>query len=149
MKPYADSSFLVALYLQQQSTSKAVEFMTRFGKPLPFTPWHRLEVRNAIRVAHHNGIIELAECKSQLKQLDGDLRDETVLVHLGIDWTDVLRKAEHLGSKHNIAIGCRSADLFHIAAALDGGCDTFLTFDSRQGSLAKAAGLEVFAWPNR
>jgi hypothetical protein len=53
-----------------------------------------------------------------------DSKDETLLVHTPIDWTDVLREAEKLGAAHNLAIGCRSADLFHVAACRRLGSDT-------------------------
>lgn len=143
MRAYADSSFIVALYLQQQSSPKAIAFMEGYGKGLPFTAWHRLEVRNAIRLAVFHAAIDASQAKSQLKQLDGDLKDEVLLSHLVIDWTDVLREAEKLGAAHNEVIGCRSADLFHAAAARKSGCDTFLTFDEKQKSMAKAVGLPV------
>lgn len=144
MKAYADSSFIVALYLAQQSSPNAIAFMERYAQALPFTPWHRLEVRNAIRLAVWQKVVSAPQGKTQLKQLDADLKDETLLVHTPIDWTNVLREAEKLGAAHNLAIGCRSADLFHVAAAcreLD--CDTFLTFDDKQIAMAKAAGLAV------
>jgi predicted nucleic acid-binding protein len=143
LKAYADSSFLVALYLQQQSSPKAIVFMERYAQALPFTPWHRLEVRNAIRLAVWQKVIDPQQGKTQLKQLDTDLKEETLLVHTPIDWTDVLREAEKLGAAHNATMGCRSADLFHVAAAGELGCDTFLTFDDKQTSMAKAAGLTV------
>lgn len=71
--------------------------MERHGQGLPFTPWHRLEVRNAIRLAVFHGIINPAQAKAQLKQLDADLKDEALLLHTAIDWTDVLRAAETWG----------------------------------------------------
>jgi len=143
LTPYADSSFIVSLYLQQQSSAKAIAFMERFGQGLPFTPWHRLEVRNAVRLALFHGLIDAAQAKNQLKQLDTDLKDEALLIHTAIDWTDVLREAEKLGATHNEAIGCRSADLFHVATARQTGCDTFLTFDEKQTAMATAAGMMV------
>jgi len=143
VKAYADSSFIVALYLQQQSSPKAIAFMERYGQALPFTPWHRLEVRNAIRLAVWHKLIDAQQAKTQLKQLDTDLKEETLLVHTPIDWTDVLREAEKLGTAHSHAIGCRSADLFHVAACRELGCDTLLTFDDKQAAMAKAAGLTV------
>jgi predicted nucleic acid-binding protein len=145
VKAYGDSSFLVALYLQQQSSPKAIAFMEKYAQPLPFTPWHRLEVRNAIRLAVWQKVIEKAQGSLQLKQLEIDVKEETLLVHQSIDWTDVLREAERLGAEHNETIGCRSADLFHVAAAKELGCETFLTFDEKQASMAKAAGLSVKA----
>ena len=75
--------------------------------------------------------------------MDADLKEEALLVHQAIDWTDVLRAAEKLGANHNETIGCRSADLFHIAAAVQLGCEQFLTFDIKQTTMAKAAGLAV------
>lgn len=143
MKAYGDSSFVVALYLQQQSSPKAIAFMERYGRSLPFTPWHRLEVRNAIRLAVWQKAVDSSQAKTQLKQLDTDLKEETLLAHTPIDWADVLREAERLGASYSETIGCRSADLFHVAAAKDAGCDTFLTFDDKQTALAKAGGLTV------
>ena len=143
MKPYADASFIVALYLQQESSKAATAFMQRHGEPLPFTPWHRLEVRNAIRLSVFHGLIDASQSKSQLKQLDVDLQDETLLVHTPIDWVAVLREAENLGAGKSETLGCRSGDLFHVAAAVELGCDQFLTFDERQKKMAKAAGLLV------
>jgi predicted nucleic acid-binding protein len=134
---------MVALYLQQQSSPAAAAFMQQHGAPLPFTPWHRLEVRNAIRLAVFHRLIDAQQAKTQLKQIEADLRDETLIVHTPIDWVTVLRVAEKRGAAHNEAIGCRSADLFHVAAAVEWEADCFLTFDERQKKMAKASGLTV------
>jgi len=117
--------------------------MQRHGEPLAFTPWHRLEVRNAIRLAVFHKLIDSPQSRTQLKQMDTDLRDQTLLVHTPVDWVAVLRQAEKLGAAHAEDFGCRSADLFHIAAAVELGCQLFLTFDERQRKVAKAAGLTV------
>ena len=143
MKAYADSSFIVALYVQQQSSPKAIAFMERYGQALPFTPWHRLEVRNALRLAVCQQVMDSLQAKTQLKQIDADLKEEALLVHQAIDWIDVLREAEKLGANHNETIGCRSADLFHIVTAVQLGCEQFLTVDIKQTTMAKAVGLAV------
>ncbi|MGB7748382.1 MAG: type II toxin-antitoxin system VapC family toxin [Verrucomicrobiia bacterium] len=143
MKTYADSSFIVALYLQQQSSAVAAAFMQRHGEPLPFTPWHRLEARNAIRLAVFHKLIDSTQSKTQLKQMDVDLHDETLLVHTPVDWVAMLREAEKLGAAHAEDSGCRSGDLVHVAAAVELGFDLFLTLDERQRKMAKAAGLSV------
>jgi predicted nucleic acid-binding protein len=111
-------------------------------RALPFTPWHRLEVRNAIRIAEFYKKVTRVEARSQLLQLDTDLREEVILSHVPIEWADTLRRAEGLSRDHNVLIGCSSADLFHVAAALELRCDTFYTFDARQEKLATAAGLK-------
>jgi hypothetical protein len=143
LKAYADSSFIVALYLQQQSSAVAAAFMQRHGKPLPFTAWHQLETRNAIRLAVFHKLIDSTQSKTQLKQMDADLRNETLLVHTPVDWVALLREAEKLGAAHAEDSGCRSGDLVHVAAAMELGFDLFLTFDKRQRKMAKAAGLSV------
>lgn len=40
-------------------------------------------------------------------------------------------------------LGCRTLDIIHVAAALVLGTKEFVTFDGRQGALAKQAGLTV------
>lgn len=143
MNAYADSSFIVALYVPQQSSAKAIALMENYGRALPFTPWHRLEVRNAIRLAARQKAIKIAQSTTQLRQLDTDLKDEALLIHTPVDWTDALREAEKLGAADNLVIGCRSSDLFHVAACRKLGCDTLLTLDAKQAAMAKAAGLAV------
>lgn len=143
MKAYADSSFIVALYLQQQSSIVASAFMQSRGAPLPFTPWHRLEVRNAIRLAVFHKLMDAVQGKSQIKQIDLDLRDESLLVHTPVDWVAVMRAAEKLGAVNTENIGCRSGDLLHVAAAVELNVELFLTFDERQKKMARAAGLAV------
>lgn len=117
--------------------------MRQYGAALPFTPWHRLEARNAIRLAVFHRLIDSRQGKLQLKQMETDLREETLIVHAPVDWVTVLHEAEMLGAARNESIGCRSGDLFHVAAATEWGADFFLTFDERQRKLAKAAGLAV------
>ena len=143
MKAYADSSFIVALYVQQQSSPKAIAFMERYGQALPFTPWHRLEVRNALRLTVCQPVMDSLPAKTQFQQIDADLKVEALLVHQAMDWTNVLRAAEKLGANHNETIGCRRADLFYIAAAVQLGGEQFLTFDIKQTALPKAGGLAV------
>ena len=143
MKAYADSSFIVGLCLPQPSSAVAAAFMQRHGQPLPCTPWHRLEVRNALQLAVFHKLIDSPQSKAQLKQMEMDLREETLLVHTPVDCVAVLREAEKLGAAHAEDLGCRSADLFHVAAAAELGADLFLSFDERQMKMAKAAGLTV------
>ena len=94
-------------------------------------------------MAAFQGLIDSHVAKTQLRQVDSDLEEQTLLVHQSVDWTEVLREAERLGAAHNQRLGCRSANLFHVATAHPIGCVQFLTFDQRQGAMARAAGLTV------
>jgi uncharacterized protein with PIN domain len=145
VKVYADTSFIVALYLQEQNSPLAAAFMRDHGEPLPFTPWHRLEVRNAIRMAVFFQASTSQQARMQLKQLDTDLREQTLIVHAPVDWVAVLRAAENMGASHSESLGCRSGDLFHVATAAEMRSELFLTFDDRQRRMAKTAGLQVKA----
>ena len=53
--------------------------------------------------------------------------------------------AEHpgLSADHSATLGCRMLDIIHVAAALVLGAKEFVTSDTRQGALAKQAGLTV------
>ena len=44
---------------------------------------------------------------------------------------------------YSATLRCRTLDIIHVAAALVLGTHEFITFDARQGTLAKRAGLTV------
>jgi len=51
-------------------------------------------------------------------------------------------EAERLSALHSETLGTRSLDVLHVASALVLGRNEFLTFDNRQGALARAGGTE-------
>ena len=142
MKTYADTSFLVRLYLTQSDSQKALAFMRHFRDSLPFTPLHRHELGNALRLAVFRKEIDSERRKAAFLDIESDLQDD-ILAPVPISWTNAFREAEQLGNDHTERMGVRGMDLLHvgIAQALD--LKEFLTFDSRQAELAKAAGFKV------
>ena len=142
MKTYADTSFLVRIYLTQSDSPKALAFMRDFRDPLPFTPLHRHELRNAIRLAVFRREIDAARRKAAFEDIESDLA-EGILAHVPIPWTNTFRESEQLGAAHTEDMGVRGIDLLHAGAAIALGAKEFLTFDTRQADLAKAAGLKV------
>lgn len=144
MRAYADSSFIVSLYIPEPDrTAAAIAYMEARKEALPFTPQHRLEARNAIRLLVWSKRITPGERTRALKEIEADLDDELFLIHTPIDFTDAFRRADKISAAHNEAIGCRSADFFHIASALELGFKSFLTFDAKQREFAQACGLDV------
>lgn len=139
---YPDSSFLVSLVCNDSNSAEASAYMGRTAEPLLFTPLHRIEARNALRNAAARGLITESNRRGAFRQMDEDLRDG-LLVQTPVEWTDVLRRAEELSKKHAATDGQRTIDLLHVAFALECGAKIFLSFDHRQRSLAKAAGLKV------
>jgi hypothetical protein len=144
MRAYADSSLIVSLYVPEgERTERAANYMAAHRESLPFTPQHRLEVRNAIRLLVWSNRISIGDRSRVLREIEGDLDSEIFLIHVPLDYTNVYGRAERIGAAHNEGIGCRSADLFHVAAALELRFQDFLTFDDRQQQMARAAGLNV------
>ncbi len=139
---YPDSSFLVSLHRADSLHDAATAFLERTALSLAFTPLHRIEVRNALRNAAASGGMTAPECRLAFRQIEDDLR-EGLLVHTPVEWTDVFRRADELSEKHAATDGQRTIDLLHVALALECGAKTFLSFDTRQRKLAKAAGLKM------
>src|SRR6266576_5028003 len=118
MRAYADTSFIVSLYLPEpRRTARAAAYMEREQAELPFTPQHRLEVRNAIRLLVWSKRISTSDRSRVFREIEEDLDAETFLIHTALSYTDTYRRAEKIGAAHNERVGCRSADLFHVAAA--------------------------------
>ena len=139
---YADTSFLFSLVLHDANTAAAVAYLKGHATALAFTPWQRCELRNAVRLAVWRGNCDAAAAKRAFEKMAADLAagnlSETPLV-----WPDVLQMADELGEKHTAALGVRSLDLLHVAAAVSLGAKKFLTCDGRQLALARAAGLHA------
>ena|SRR5438105_10390893 len=142
MDPYADPSFLVGVYSPEPDSVKALQWLQRHREPLPFTPFHRHEVRNAIRLRVFRGDITPEQRKRAFEEIEEDLTDG-ILVHTTVPWTNAFRESEDLAAAHNETLGVRSIDLLHVGLALSLKTKEFLTFDTRQAKLAKAAGLRV------
>lgn len=142
MNDYADTGFLCSLYAPDAHSPKAVKTMHRQSLPLAYTWIHQLEFRNALRLRVFRREITPAERDASLNLLLADLAGG-VLAHNQPALPDVMTEAERLSAMHSERIGTRSLDILHVAAALVIGSGNFLTFDSRQSKLAKAAGLKV------
>jgi predicted nucleic acid-binding protein len=142
MSAYADTSFLARIYTPHADSEKAIQLMARMRGPLSFSPFHRHELRNALRLRVFRGEITEEQRKQAFQEIESDLSDN-ILVHIPIPWTDTFREAESLGAMHTQRLGVRSFDLLHVGLALALDASEFLTFDNRQAALAKAAGLLV------
>ena len=139
---YADTSFLFSLVLHDANTAAAGAYLKGHAASLVFTPWQRCELQNAIRLSVWRGNCDAPAAKRALARITADIAagnlTETPLV-----WPDVLAIADELSEKHTAALGVRSLDLLHVAAAVSLDVKTFLTCDGRQLALARVAGLRA------
>jgi predicted nucleic acid-binding protein len=142
MVVYADTSFLFSLYARDANSDLANRVMTKLRAPLIYTSLQRHELRNALRLSAFRGEISKSECRQLLQTLEQDLHDG-VLLEATVNWNETYSIAESLSHSHTVALGTRGFDILHVAVALSLQSKTFLTFDTRQSNLAKAAKLKV------
>jgi predicted nucleic acid-binding protein len=138
---YADTSFLVSLYVQDANSARATTEVRKL-LPLFLTPVAEHELRNAIRLCVFRRQITSDQRNSALQELAQDV--STGILHAApLDWPKAFRHAEILGRRHTETIGARGMDVLHVAAALSLRARKFVTFDERQRQLARLAGLDV------
>ena len=142
MDAYADTSFLFSLAVHDANSSAAVAYLKAHRQPLALTPLQRCELRNALRLAVFRGTLDAATAKLALEKIEADVTAGN-LAETPLVWPHVFHAAEQLGEKHTTALGVRTLDLLHVAAATTIGAKKLLTFDGRQQALAKAAGLHI------
>jgi predicted nucleic acid-binding protein len=116
--------------------------MQRQKLPLAFTWLHQLEFRNALRLRIFRGDITAAQRDASLNAMLSDLA-VGILLAAAPPLPEVMTEAERLSALYSQTLGTRTLDILHVAAALVLGLPELLTFDARQATLAKAAGLRV------
>jgi predicted nucleic acid-binding protein len=139
VKAYADTSFLVSLYLKDSNAPLAIGLSKRLQPVLILTPIHELELNNAIELAVFRRELTPAQAVAARTDFEQDV------LHWGLSPLplDVFARAVTLARRHTARYGTRSVDILHVATARALGAEAFLTFDRRQHRLARAAGLRV------
>lgn len=139
MSAYADTSFLVSLYLPDANSPKA-RGAVRSAPRLCLTPWGELELVNAIELAVFRKMVRRHQAKLVLRDFEKDRGGYFTLTDLP---PESYARAERLARRHTRSIGTRSLDILHVAAALALRASGFYTFDDRQRQLARMEGLSV------
>jgi len=146
--PFPETSFLCAIYREQDNSSQADRLRENIPDPLPVSVLVLFEFRQSVRLQmrlHRNNRnlgFGAREGQAMLRDLQSDL-SSGILSVLPADWAGVFSLAEMLSAKHTENGGHRFADILHVATALQIGVATFLTFDANQRALAEAEGLAV------
>ncbi|PTY01999.1 hypothetical protein DB346_10320 [Verrucomicrobia bacterium LW23] len=113
---YADTGFLVSLYIKESTTQAATATFASLTAPISMVPLGILEVRNAFNLAIARGRITPA---------DRDIQWATFLFHLSagvleerkVDTAQLHNLARQLSDRYTPTISSRSLDLLHVAAA--------------------------------
>jgi len=138
---YADSSFLVSLYVTDKHSSLSRQrVLTAPG--LWLTPLHRAEWAHAIGQHVFRGVLSPNQANQLHHQLE---EDESTGVWLQIGMPEnALEVCADLGRRYGPKLRIRTLDSLHVAVALGLQAEGFWTFDDRQLSLAKAVGLRQY-----
>lgn len=139
---YADTSLLVSLYLADANTPAALAAVVRAARPLLLTTWQQFEMENAFQLRLFRRESSRAELTDAAERIQLDI-DAGAVLTVAFPLAPVLALARKLTMAHSGRLGTRAFDVVHVATALHLEAHAFLTFDTRQLALARAAGLRV------
>jgi predicted nucleic acid-binding protein len=100
-----------------------------------------LEVVNAFGLRVFRKEVSAAQAQESVTDFENDLRDG-VLQLRGLP-DAVFERARELSRQTTAKLGTRTADLLHVAAALELGADYFYSFDRQQRKLAQSVRLKL------
>jgi predicted nucleic acid-binding protein len=135
LKVYADPSFIVSLYSPDANSAAAARTMQASSGDRFLTTFGELEVINAMGLRIFRKEVSPGQAQSSLVEFEKDLRDGVFQLRGLPD--SVLERARRLSRQTTAKLGTRTADLLHVAAALELGVDCLYTFDLHQRKLAK------------
>ena len=142
MKSYADTGFLISLYLNEATTAAANAAVQTVRHPLPLIPLAFLELRNALYLAVFRKQVDEATRAAAWQRVELDIRNG-IYVEAPLGQLDLHEKASQLAQKYTATLGTRTLDLLHIAAAVLLEASQLLSFDERQRQAAEREGLKL------
>jgi predicted nucleic acid-binding protein len=141
LKVYADPSFIVSLYSPDANSAAAAHTMQAASADRFVTTFGELEVINAMGLRIFRKEVSPAQARSSLLEFEKDCRDGIFQVRGLTD--SVLERARQLSRQTTAKLGTRTADLLHVAAALELGVDCLYSFDQHQRKLAQTLRLKL------
>lgn len=142
---YFDTSALLKIYKNEDQTEVVREFVSRQKKALILTPLQELEFTNAIRLNKYQGVLTETEAGHLLDWFHEDI-GQGCFKRVSIDFAALFVEALNIAAEHTGETGSRSLDIMHLAAALQCGVKTIVSFDKRQLELSGKLGLKTKTW---
>lgn len=136
----ADTSFLFALYGNDNHSLKAGAWLAISSAPISISTFNDFELRNALRFAEFCRRVLPGTATSNLLLFENAIALGRIVLS-SIHSSDILAEANQLSAAHTLTGGHRGFDILHVAAAKLIGATHFLTFDVNQKSLATKEGL--------
>jgi predicted nucleic acid-binding protein len=149
LKIYADSSFLVSLYGADANWVAAARIMETSTGEFLITTLCEPEVVNAFGLRVIRKEVSAAQAQSSVIDFEKDLRDGIFQLRGLSD--PIFERARLMSRQTTAKLGARTADLLHVAAALELGADYLYSFDQQQRKLAQSVRLKLNShsrdWP--
>lgn len=139
---YFDTSALIKLYYPEAESEVLAEWIRENHIVISISQFHEIELCNALALKLFRNEISQDQFEMLLDCLVQD-KGYGVLSGLHLNFSDVLTSAADLSRRHTRSIGCRSLDIIHVASAITGNFEHFLSFDRRQNVLAEKSGLKI------
>jgi predicted nucleic acid-binding protein len=138
---YADASFLISLYSADTNSIAAARTMRLSRGACFVSRLGELEVINALGLKVFRRDALSAEAESSLADFQRDLRDGVLQLRPLPE--SAFDRARQLSWQTTARLGTRTADLLHVAAALELGAGYLYSFDKQQRKLAQVLHLKL------
>lgn len=135
---YLDTGCLLKLYYPEPESTRVAKLVS--GATIAFIALHELELTNALELKVFRKEATLSQARKTGALVEEDVR-AGILHRPAVPWDDVIREATAMGKLYTRALGCRSLDILHCAAARALESASFITTDARQRKLALKVGL--------
>jgi predicted nucleic acid-binding protein len=140
LSTYADTSFLVSLYIPDLHSPEAERRMA--SSPVVWlTPFHVAEWTHAVEQQVFRRAASRTEADYSHARFQQH-RESGLWVEVTLPET-VFDVCAQLARRYGARLGFRTLDSLHVAAALELKAERFWTFDERQKKLARAVGLKT------
>jgi predicted nucleic acid-binding protein len=136
---YADSSFIVSIYIQSQHSISA-DALLRQRPQIYVTPFILAEWAHAVAGQVFRGQLSASDAQ-RIDLLFANDRKSNLWLSIAMP-ENAFDLCADLGRRYGPKLGVRTLDSLHVACALELKADRFWTFDERQAKLAKAQGLK-------
>jgi predicted nucleic acid-binding protein len=142
---YLDTSFVVSLYCLDANSAAAIRLLSTVQGKLLITSLVEAEAVNAFGLKEFRKEATRQQAEASLLNFDRAVRDGVFLLRALPE--TVFPRARQLSRQLTPALGTRTADLLHVAAALELCASSLFSFDLQQRKMAEANGLRVNLLP--
>ena len=142
---YLDASVVVSLHYRDENTPAALALLKRASAPLLISSLCEAEAVNALCRRVFRNEMTTANMRTAVRDLEADIQSGVLLLEPFPE--SAFTRAKTLAQTLTPVIGVRTADVLHVAAAIELGAQALFTFDQRQHKTAQSAGLTVNPLP--